>query len=185
MAISVTLLKDGNDVFGGRNRIQHASVSLDNSYPTGGYPLAASFFFGAKAVAANIWNVFFGNAGTTGGGAYRYYYDIPNGKLMVYRSAGFTPAGTNAASTVTGNAVVVGGGVGEAIGINPDTNAGVLSKAAATNRTIPIATFLGGNLTAPAQTFTGAAVAAGALVQVANATDLSLIVGLRMTIFGR
>jgi hypothetical protein len=96
---------------------------------------------------------------------YKYEYDATNKKLIIRQVAAQTPAGTNAASTVTGNAVVVGGGIGEAIGINPDTNAGVLSKAAATNRTIPITTFLGGALTAPAQTFTGTAQAAGAMAE--------------------
>lgn len=69
---------------------------------------------------------------------YQYQYvrgtTLANGKLVIFAGGG---------GSVTGNVTVVGGGIGEAIGINPDTNAGVLSKAAATNRTIPIATFLG------------------------------------------
>jgi hypothetical protein len=106
-------------------------------------------------------------------GGYVYEYVRSTGKLKVYRQGGFTPAGTNGTSAVTGNVTVVGGGVGEAIGINPDSNAGVLSKAAATNRTIPIATLLGAAPTAGAQTFTGTAVAAAALTEVANGVDLS------------
>jgi hypothetical protein len=81
-------------------------------------------------------------------------FNKSTGKFKAYRSP---------AATTTGNVVIVGGGVGEAIGINPDTNAGVLSKAAATNRTIPIATFLGA--TAPA-------IAAAAFAEVADDTDL-------------
>jgi hypothetical protein len=182
MAIKVTLLKDGNDVFGGRNRIQHASIDLDNSYPTGGYVLPATYFFGGQAKAANIWNVIFGDAGTTGGGAYRYYYDIPNGKLMVYRSAGFTPAGTiapHAHDFLLKDAVQADGATTRVnaatnkIGMN--TGADVTVAGAGANGGVQ-------NTTA---VFTGTAVAAGALVQVANATDLSAIVGLRMTVFGR
>jgi len=224
MAIKVTLLKDGNDIFGGRNRIQHASIDLDSSYPTGGYPLAPSYFFGAQAKAANIWNVLFGDAGTTGGGAYRFYYDIPNGKLMAYWAA---PVGTIAAPTFTGAAGKVvnntpaftGTGLTAAGQVLTTTDnqtmtlnqcAGMILISATGNAAVEIASntavtgapavltvvgkattdagvysiFTGvtptGTNSAPA--FTGTA---GAFVQVANATNLSAVVGLRMTIFGR
>lgn len=88
MALVLTFLKDGNDVFGGRSRIQHGSIALDSSYPTGGYSLPASKFFGP---GARIWNMIIGDAGKTGGGAYRFYYDYINSKLMAYWA---TPAGT-------------------------------------------------------------------------------------------
>lgn len=88
MALVLTLTKDGYDVLGGRNKCQHGSIALDSSYPTGGYPLPASKFFGPGSV---IFNMIIGNAGTTGGGGYRYFYDIPNSKLMVYQ---VTAAGT-------------------------------------------------------------------------------------------
>lgn len=180
MAAVLTLVKDGYDVWGGRTKVQVAQLALDSSYPTGGYSLPATKF-GFKA----IWNIIVSNCGGSASGLYHYWYDVVNSKFMVFRVAGATPAGTNAASTVTGNAVVVGGGIGEAIGINPDTNAGVLSKAAATNRTIPIATFLGGSLTAPAQTFTGTAIAAAGLVEVANAVSLAAVTNIRLTALGR
>lgn len=99
---------------------------------------------------------------------YLWGFDKSTGKFKVFQTATLTPAGTNGTSSVTGNVTVVGGGIGEAIGINPDTNAGVLSKAAATDRTIPIATFLGAAPTAGAQTFTGTATTAAALAEVAN-----------------
>ena len=92
-------------------------------------------------------------------------FDITNNKLLAYRTA---------AGTLTGNVVVKGGGIGEAIGINPDSNAGVLSKAAATDRTIPITTFLGG-----AQT-----IAQGGFAEVTNGVDLSAVKA-RCMIFGR
>lgn len=102
---------------------------------------------------------------------YLWSFDKSSGKFKVYRTATLTPAGTNGTSTVTGNVVVTGGGIGEAIGINPDGDTGVVSKAAATNRTIPIGTFLGGALTAGAQTFTGTATTAAALAEIANDVD--------------
>lgn len=89
---------------------------------------------------------------------------VPVTAFTGLKQLAFTPAGTSGTSSVTGNVTVVGGGVGEAIGINPDSNAGVLSKAAATNRTIPIATFLGAAPTAGAQTFTGTEVAVDTLI---------------------
>lgn len=94
--------------------------------------------------------------GNAASGGYHAIFDNVNKKLVVYRAP---------AATVTGSAVVKGGGGGEAMTLNPDSTAGVLTKAAATDRTIPIATLLG---VAPA-------VAAAALGEVANATDLSLI----------
>lgn len=116
---------------------------------------------------------------------------IPVTSFSGIQQKAFTPAGTNGTSTVTGNVVVVGGGIGEAIGINPDSNAGVLSKAAATNRTIPLATFLGGTQTAGAQTFTGTAVAADTLLVSAGTTNAPLeeinslgIMGLKMNTDG-
>lgn len=114
----------------------------------------------------------------------RVSFDITNTKLLAYRGGTFTPAGTNSTSTVSGNFVVVGGGIGEATGINPDTNAGVLSKAAATNRTIPIATYAGATWTAAAQTFTGTAQGQQSFAEVSNAVDLSAV-KVRCMIFGR
>ena len=92
-------------------------------------------------------------------------FDFTNNKLLAYRSA---------AATVIGNVTVVGGGIGEATGINPDSNAGVLSKAAATNRTIPIATYLGAAPT----------IAQGGFAEVTNGVDLSAV-KVRCMIFGR
>lgn len=168
MAITKTLVPDSSDVWG-KTRVEAYDITLDTSYPTGGYSLPASALGWSQINGA----VKLGGNSTAGG--YEVHYDTVNAKLMVFRSAGFTPAGTNGTSAVSGNVTVVGGAIGEAIGINPDSNAGVLSKAAATNRTIPIATFLGAAPTAAAQTFTGTAVAAGALAQVSNGVNLSTV----------
>jgi hypothetical protein len=140
------------------------NIKLDTAYPTGGYVITPGkvklgIILGIQPLAANgiastiIWP----------------WWDYVAGKLMC--TVGGTPGGT-----ISGNVTVVGGGIGEAIGINPDTNAGVLSKAAATTRTIPIATFLGA-----APTFTGTA--APAPIQVANGFNLSAVT-LRIAFIG-
>lgn len=138
-------------------------VTLDSSYPTGGEAIngkdvGLASIYGMEVIGQST------VAGTAPTSSYTFKWDHKNGKLQGFASA--TPAGT-----IGGNVTVVGGGIGEAIGINPDSNAGVLSKAAATNRTIPIATFLGA-----APTFTGTAGTSSAPSEIANGTDLSTIV---------
>lgn len=138
-------------------------VTLDSSYPTGGEAIGAVDvgLFNIYSVSVVGQSTVAGTAPTT---AYRFQWDFKNNKLQAFASG--TPAGT-----IGGNVTVVGGGIGEAIGINPDSNAGVLSKAAATTRTIPLATFLGA-----APTFTGTAGTSTAPGEVANGTDLSTVV---------
>ncbi len=158
----------------GNLRCWVGTLTFDTSYPTGGLAYTNASF----GLQSNP--VFIGFDSDASG--YGFQHDRANGKILAYRGAGFTPAGTNSTPTVTvteGAVTVVGGAIGEAIGINPDSNAGVLSKAAATNRTIPRATLLGTATTAAlsgAPTFTGTAVAAAAAVEVANAVNLSAIV---------
>lgn len=139
-------------------------ITLDASYPTGGETIdpnnvGLNQLFSMEVVGQGLAT---GLAATT---ALQFLYDPYTGKLQAFQSGGATPAGT-----IGGNVTVVGGGIGEATGINPDSNAGVLSKAAATNRTIPIATYLGA-----APTFTGTAIAAAALAEVPDTTNLSAI----------
>lgn len=176
MAFSLTRLRDGLNIEG-KWASQIADVAL-GTYATGGVAISPRAVGLKKIYGARI----IGYKDATSGG-YEVKWDYDSLKLMAFNSAGFTPAGTNGTSSVTGNVTVVGGTLGEAIGINPDSNSGVLSKAAATNRTIPIATFLGAAPTSAAQTFTGTAVAAGALIEVANAVDLTTVV-VRIQFFG-
>jgi len=133
-------------------------------YATNGYTAALGFAPRNYALKTILGINQIGAAGAASIGL-RVVFDSLNNKLLAVRTA---------AGTLTGNVVVVGGGIGEAIGINPDSNAGVLSKAAATNRTISIATFLGG-----AQT-----IAQGAFAEVANGVDLTTSI-VRCMIFGR
>lgn len=131
----------------------------DSSYPTGGYAYANStgtvsgmtLGIDLKVIMAII-----PIGGDTSAQGYTLFQNFETQKVMIFQGAG---------ATVTGNVTVVGGGIGEAIGINPDTNAGVLSKTAATNRTIPIATFLGAAPTT----------AAAPSAQIGNGVDLSAL----------
>lgn len=174
-------------------------ITLDTSYPTGGYALTGTALVGSGITLLGV--QFMGGNNVAGG--YQYAYDNVNKKLMVFRAGGFTPAGTVAAPTFTGSALgthnhtftgtelaahdhtipVTTGTAGDAV----TNNAGVLESTggqdltsssdtagtpAGTNAATSGGTPAGTN-SAPA--FTGTAVAAGALVQVANAVNLSTV----------
>lgn len=126
-------------------------ITFDSSYPTGGEAISP--------VDVGLFNVYAINAigGNAAAAGYRFWWDTANNKMLVY----FASGGGN----LSGSVVVKGGGIGEAIGINPDSNAGVLSKAAATDRTIPIATFLGATIGTSGSTGT----------QFTNGGDLSAV----------
>jgi hypothetical protein len=162
MAVTVAQLADLKNVSWGPIPVTFATVTLDASYPTGGYGTSLGLNAAAFSLRGitGIWTL----GWNTAAAGYFFQWNVTTSKLMAYAGAGFTPSGT-----ISGNVVVKGGAIGEAIGINPDSNAGVLSKAAATDRTIPYATFLGGALA-----FTGAAVAAG-MVEVSSLTNLSAL----------
>lgn len=209
MAAVLTLITDGYDVWGGRNKIQHASIALDSSYPTGGYSIPATKF-GFKS----IWNMLIGDAGATGGGAYRYFYDIPNSKLMVYQvtaagtftgTAGkvvnntpaFTGTGLTAAGqvlTTTDNQTMTLNQCAGMILISATGNAAVeiVSNTAVTGA--PAVLTVVGKATTDAgvySIFTGVTPAgsfagtAGVMTQVPNATSLVAITALRVTALGR
>jgi hypothetical protein len=114
---------------------------------------------------------------------YVFRYDPTTKKLLAYRSAGFTPAGSVSAHAhdllVKGAAT---GGIDEPIGVEgTDT----LAKDAATDRTIAGAdSATKGGVRSTTSTFTGTAVAAGGLVEVANGVDLSAVVT-RVLVIGR
>jgi len=151
MGLTYTRVSGGEGSWG-QIRFKVFDVLYDNSYPTGGEVLSPAMI-GLQNIVGSLQ---IGVKDATSGGVMTQFVPGATPKLMALRSAG---------GTVTGSAVVKGGALGEAIGINPDGNTGVLSKAAATDRTIPIATLLGGTLS----------VAQGAMAEVANTTDLSLV----------
>jgi hypothetical protein len=164
--MAVTLTKLYEDVWS-KTRIVGVQIAFDTSYPTGGY--GASLGLSAQRIgfakAGDIFGALMIGLNAAASGVAWVVWDYTNKKLMALRG------GTG---SITGNVTVVGGAIGEAIGINPDSNAGVLSKAAATNRTIPIATFLGA---APSVT-------QQPLAEVSNTTNLSAVT-CRMEFRGR
>jgi hypothetical protein len=84
------------------------------------------------------------------GSGYTYKRNKATGKIQVFQVAGFTPAGTNSAPALTMNSYTPAGTITNG---TPDTFAGTPAV-------------LTGTVAAP--TFTGSAVAAGALSELAN-----------------
>ena len=191
MALAISNSK--TSVFGNK-RISNFDVAFDSSYPTGGEPLSLSNL-GLSEVDIVLISQKSG---------YMLEYDYTNKKVLAYRSAGFTPAGSVAAPVFTGDALaththkqqIATGATAAA-----DSTSGALAKNAAGTETVvrlmgtAISTTyeLGeseaktagtpaGTNNAPA--FTGTAVAAAALIEVANTTDLSALTGVRILAIG-
>ena len=185
MALTVSLSGDWLSSFGNK-RASSGTITFDSSYATGGESLTP-----ANIGLGRIERITF-NHGEDG---YVFKYDYTNQKVLVYRTATLTPAGTVAAPTFTGSALAThvhdvlvkgsaAGGIDEPIGVEgTDT----LAKDAATDRTIVgansatkggvVAITAGtpaGTISAPA--FTGTATTAAALAEVANATNLATVV---------
>lgn len=101
-------------------------------------------------------------------------------KIKIYRSAGFTPAGTNGTSAVTGTAAAqtfTGSALGTHTHTVPSGTDGAGGTTGATSGGTPAGTNGTSAVTgtAAAQTFTGTAVAAGAMVEVANGVNLAAV----------
>jgi hypothetical protein len=148
-----------------------------DTYPSGGIPMSGLSAWGFPNKIAEVLII----DGVSGDGN-TYKYDSVNNKMRIYRSAGFTPAGTNGAPAFTGAALgthihdikAIGGLTSsEALFLDASQKFG---KNAATDRTIVgstsattggvVATDLGtptGTVAAPV--FTGTAVAAAALIE--------------------
>lgn len=172
MALTRTIVPDSMDIWG-KTRVQAEDIVLDTSYPTGGYSLPAS------ALGWSQINGAVKLGGNSAAGGYSVHYDTVNKKLMVFRSAGFTPAGTVAAPVFTGSALaghshtipVTAGTAGDAV----TNNAGVLESTGGQDLTTSSdsAGTPAGTNSAPA--FTGTAVAAAAMTEVANGVNLSTV----------
>lgn len=185
MALTVSLTGDWM-ASAGSQRATNGTITFDSSYPTGGESLTA-----ANVGLGSISFIEF-NQGSSG---YTFQYDYANSKVLVYRSAGFTPAGTNSAPTFTGSALAAHrhtlflNNAEVADSANSRVNAGTDLLGANTGSDISItgvadtsghggivdvtAGTPAGTVSAP--TFTGTAVSAAALVEVANATNLSTV----------
>lgn len=179
MAITATIADLDRDVTS--KRVNRGKMTLTSTYVTGGFPVTPGLFglhrldsLAVDAVAGLVLS-----------------YDKTNAKVIAYRSAGFTPAGTVAAPVFTGSALAAHRHV---LHFQTSAAANAVTAAANSLRTAAAAFDVAGvanssgeggivDVTAgtPAGTndapaFTGTAVAAAALLEVANGTSLSTTV---------
>ena len=148
MALTVSLTGDWM-ASSGSQRATSGTITFDSSYATGGESLTA-----ANVGLGTISFIEF-NQGSSG---YTFAYDYSTNKVKVYHSAGFTPAGTNSAPTITTTT-------------NATTTAPVYTVGGALTQTTGASGITG----VQAPTFTGTAVSAAALVEVANGVDLGSV----------
>lgn len=179
MGLSYNQLDEG--ILGGLTRFRLLEITFDNSYASGGEPVSADEI-GLQSISAMM----LGTVDQDSAG-YVVQYDKQVGKLRVFRSAGFTPAGTVAAPTFSGSSVqpsftVKNGTIlaNGTMGLDADAaSAHVVGGTGITaDRTLTTTSPVGaitpaGTNSAPA--FSGAAVAAAALVEVTAAVDLSAL----------
>lgn len=162
MALTITLVK-GSESISGRIREAFYDVTFDSSYPTGGEAILPKEFG-----LANIFGIQKAGGNSASGG-YSLNLDTAANKLMVFLSAGFTPAGTIAKPTftVTKGAILAS----SELGLSADANTATVNN----NTIAATLTLLAANSPVGAPAFTGTAVAAAADAEVANATDLSTL----------
>lgn len=194
MGLTVTLSNDWQMNPGDRLATR-ASIAFDSSYPTGGEALTPAML--------GLGTIDFVSIGNKAG--YVFEYDYTNQKVLVYGSAGITPAGTISAPTFTGSALaththdmkVIGGqGAAGTDAVTAPAATDILGKQEAGDADILGADVLtkGGVMlasagtpagTVSAPTFTGTAVAAAALAEVAASTNLSTLTGVAVYAIGR
>ncbi len=162
MSVTVAQLADFENMSWGPVPVTFATVTLDSSYPSGGYGTSLGMNAAAFSLRGltGIWVL----GVNTAAAGYVGVWNTTTSKFAVYLGAGFTPSGTISAPTIS---ITGGTGGTVAIGISSDANAAALSKTAATSRT--------GITGVQAPTFTGNAVAAG-IVEVTAATSLATLV---------
>lgn len=186
MALSVSLTGDWLQNAGSVMQ-SFGTITFDDSYATGGESLTPAMVGLGEIIGLSF---------IQGEDGYVAKWDKTNQKVLLYRSAGFTPAGTVAAPVFTGNALgththdlKVIGGQGAAgtdtvtapagtdiLGKQEATDADILGADSATKGGV-VAISAGtpaGTNSAPA--FTGTAVAAAALVEVGSGVDVSAVV---------
>lgn len=201
--MSISKTKIDEDVWS-KFRITIWQIALDTSYPTGGY--GASLGFSAQALGVGSFiGVYIIGLNAAGSGIVQLAFDYTNNKLMAFRVATFTPAGTIAAPVFTGAALAAHGHVlfvndggaaadAEATRLNSSASDGLVSETADTSiPSVPDVSGDGGivDITAgtPAGTnsapaFTGGAQGQIALAQVSNAVNLAAV-SARIMVVGR
>lgn len=95
MALTIALdaQPDGR-TFSGARQVRRGTITFDSSYPTGGEAITKTNLFLHSLDELTVY--------PTSGLVFEW--DKTNGKIIAYRSAGFTPAGTNSAPAFTGSA---------------------------------------------------------------------------------
>lgn len=168
MALTITSVRGARGVQG-TMREELFDIVFDTSYPTGGYAVTARTF-GLGAALFGITPCGQGNSdGTTAiTTAYVVSYDPNTGKLQVFRSAGATPAGTlsKPTFTVTKGAILAS----SELGLSADSATGTVN-----NNTIAATLTLTTNSPVGTPTFTGTAISAAALAEVANGVSLAAL----------
>ena len=157
-ALAVTFVDQGN---AGNIKWLFADVAFSTSYSTGGDTGLTSTLLGWTHVGLCLISPVAG---------YTLNYVYASGNIIVYRSAGFAPAGTIAAHlhTIDGSGAAPGAYTqANTLGLSADANG-----ASMTTGTVARTGITGIQNTIA--TFTGAAIAAAALVQVAATTNLSI-----------
>ena len=191
----------------GNRRGVFGTLALSSSYATNGDTVTAAKWGLGRIDAMDFQDMPPG---------YTLYFDKTNLKVKAYRAGGFTPAGTNATSAVTGTAAAqtftgsalaahthalhfqttaaanavtaaadqlrTGAAAFDVVGVTTNTGEGGVVQVtggtpAGTNATSALTEGV-----AVAQVFAGTAVAATALVEVANAVDLSAVSANTLTI---
>lgn len=117
-----------------------------------------------------------------------FKWDATNNKLLIFRSGGFTPAGTldsvsagtPAGSISAGVIPVTAGTAGDAV----TNNAGVLESTGGQDLAVNAQTFTGSALAGHTHTLTGTAVAAASLAQLVAATTAVPPVALVVEVVG-
>ena len=186
MGLTITGLRF--DLTGSGNQVK-GTIAFDSSYPTGGESLLPSQIGLAVIDSIDI----------DAKGGYSFSYDYTNQKLLAYLTPGFTPGGSNSAPAFTGSALGTHthalhlNNADVADGASTTVNAATNLLGANTGTDIEVAgvadtSGVGGIVaigagtpagTVAAPTFTGNAVSAAALAEVANATNLSALTGVR------
>lgn len=163
MALSSTAVQNGlpEDKWG-KCRIMARDVTFDASYPTGGEALPPSMFGMEEITGVSIIGY------DADAAPYVVRYNYATGKLMVFSAGGFTPGGTISAPsfTVTKGAILAS----SELGLSADA-----ATATVNNNTIAATLELVDNTPVGVPVFTGDAVAAASLAEVAAATDLSTL----------
>jgi hypothetical protein len=165
MTISVTNRKE--TAFGSK-RVVEFDIVL-GAYTGGGTGVAVSpMEFGMRNV-----DIVLIEPGTDG---YIYEYDYTNKSMKVYMAGGVAFSATVSAPAITvtgaGTTIIGGSATGVALRLSDATTSAKLSKAAATNRTIPLATLgvaIASGVLATSPTF-AATTAQSSLAELASAT---------------